>query len=89
MLQSLRQESNRSINPDEEVEYGAAVQGAILTVKDLHSAGLTAIGRDFFAHGRGGCWWRDDKLIEWNTTNPAKTAQTLTTYADRQPVRSS
>ena len=29
-------EPNRSINPDEAVEYGAAVQGAILTVKVLH-----------------------------------------------------
>ena len=34
------EESNRSNNPDEAVEQSAAVQGAILAVRVLHSAGL-------------------------------------------------
>ncbi len=49
------------------------------------SAGLAAIGRDSFAHGFEDCWWRDDWLIEHNTTILTKKAQTLTTYADNQP----
>ena len=48
---------NRSINPDEAVEYGAAVQGAILTGEGSHeSEGLAVIGCDSFAYGLECSW---------------------------------
>ena len=42
--------ADRSINPDEAVDYSAAGQGAILTVKALRSEGQ-CIGRESFAYG--------------------------------------
>ena len=40
-----------SINPDEAMGYGAAVQGAILTGEVLHSIGPAAIGRGYLPMG--------------------------------------
>ena len=39
----LNDEPNRPINLGEAVEYGTAVQGAVLTVKALHSTGSCKI----------------------------------------------
>ena len=41
-------EPSRSINHDEAVEYGAAVQGAILTGEGSSQYGTAATGRDAF-----------------------------------------
>ena len=75
-------EANRSVNPDEVVAIGAAIQAGVLggEVKNIVLLDVTPLSMG--VETQGGIF---DKLIDRNTTIPTKKSRVYTTAVDNQP----